>query len=44
MVNGCSEIQGGQITLVFEWREFSEVIFMKSISLANMRADDDFYN
>lgn len=43
-VNGCSGIQGGQITLVFEWREFSELIFMKSISLANMRADDDFYN
>ena len=29
MVNGCSKTGGGQITLVFEPREFSELILMQ---------------
>ena len=37
MVNGCSNTGGGQITLVFEPREFSELIFMQSVSVADMK-------
>ena len=37
MVNGCSKTGGGQITLVFEPREFSELIFMQSVSVADMK-------
>ena len=37
MVNGCSKTGGGQITLVFEPIEFSEFIFMQSVSVADMK-------
>ena len=37
LVNGCSKTGGGQITLVFEPREFSELFLTQHVSVADMK-------